>query len=100
MRSNPMANGAKANGTPTQGNAKPYAKMPANNVGTFPVSVGAGQHHSKFGNGVGPATAQNGTDQPKGAKANIPTGNRTDKAVKLGHTRHGVGEVPGYLRNN
>jgi hypothetical protein len=100
VRKNPMATGTKAIGTPSQGNGKPYAKLPANNQGTFPVSLGSGQHQSKFGSGVTPSTAQGGTSQSKGSKANVPTSNTTDKNVKLGHTKHGVGEVPSYLRNS
>lgn len=98
MRSNPHARGANLAGTPKKGDSKPDANMPANNHGTFPVSLGT-THNSKFGKGVGPSQAQSGSSQSStGGKANMPANNVTDKKVVLGHTKHGVGEVPGYLK--
>jgi hypothetical protein len=98
MRSNPNAHGAHKSGTPRTGDNKADADMPANNHGTYPVKLGAGQK-SKFGQGVQPGTAQKGAVQPKGSKANMPANNTTDRSVKMGNTKHGVGEVPGYLKS-
>ena len=88
---------ARQGGTPAKGVRKAGANLPANNVGTFPVSLGS-THSSKFGVGVGAKAAQGGLTQSKGSKANMPANNKTDKAVKLGTTKHGVGAVPGYLK--
>lgn len=98
MRSNKLVHGVNQPGTPAKGDARPDANMPANNHGTFPVKVAAGQK-SKFGAGVGPGTSQGGSNQSStGGKANMPANNTTDKKVVLGHTKHAVGEVPGYLK--
>jgi hypothetical protein len=96
---NKNATPAKAAGTPSTGNAAPYAKLPANNNGTFPVKLGVGQN-SNFGKNTGPASAQKSAQQPKGsAKANLQTHNGPRTNVSLGTTKHGVGEVPGYLQH-
>jgi hypothetical protein len=97
MFKNTNAKAAKAKGTPVQGNNYPLANMPANNVGEFKLKLGGGQS-SKFGQGVKPATAQKGASQKGGTKAKMPANNITDKKVALGHTKHAVGEVPGYLK--
>lgn len=73
------------------------ANMPANNKGSFPVSLGS-THSSKFGSGVKPVAAQKGASQKGGTKAKMPANNITDKKVALGHTKHAVGEVPSYLK--
>lgn len=74
------------------------ANMPAINKGAFPVSLGS-THSSKFGAGVKPTAAQKGAKQSgKGGKANMSANNVTDKKVALGHTKHAVGGVPGYLK--
>jgi hypothetical protein len=99
MFKNKMAPGVEAKGTPNIGGGKADANMPANNKGTFPVKLGAGQK-SKFGQGVGMASAQKGADQKSGSKANMQANNVTDRTVKLGNTKHGVGNVPGYLKNS
>jgi hypothetical protein len=100
MRNNPMVKGVNLAGTPNKGDNKPDANMPANNHGTFPVTLAAGQK-SKFGTGTGPSTAQGGTAQSAtGGKANMPSHNAISKNVVLGHTKHAVGEVPGYLKGN
>lgn len=96
---NHNARTARADGTKKQGNNPPLAKMPANNSGTFPVSLGT-THKSKFGKGVGPSTKTSGASQQGkgGGKANQPANNVTDTKFALGTTKHGVGEVPGYLK--
>lgn len=91
MRNNSHATPAKASGTKATGNNKPFVNMPANNVGTFPVTMG-NTHSSKF-------AKQTSTGGAKAhGKANMPANNTTDKKVVVGHTKHGVGEVPGYLK--
>ncbi len=96
---NQNVTGVNLKGIPAQGVSKPSANMPANNHGTFPTKIGAGQHSSKFGNNVKPATAQKGVNQSMtGGKANTPANNITDNKVVIGHTKHGVGEVPNYLK--
>jgi hypothetical protein len=99
MFKNHNVSSARANNTPAKGVREPSANMPANNVGTFPVSKGT-THSSKFGTGVKPATQQKGSTQVgKGSsKANTPANNITDTKLPLGTTKHGVGEVPGYLK--
>ena len=99
MRKNLHSQGARASGTPRQGNVAGDGRMPAKNTGDFPVSLGT-THSSKFGHNVKPASAQQGAKQPKGSKAKMPANNVTDRAVKLGNTKHGVGSVPGYLRGS
>lgn len=98
MRKNPNVTPAKKAGTVKMGDAKPDANMPANNSGTFPVKLGSGQP-SKFGKSVGPGKAQQAVKQSKtGGTANMPAANGSSKNVALGTTKHGVGQVPGYLR--
>jgi hypothetical protein len=81
------------------GNPVPLANMPADNVGNRPVKLGAGQK-SSFGNGVSGGAKQAGATQPNSTpKANMPANNTTNQKVSLGNTMHGVGKVPGYLRN-
>jgi hypothetical protein len=99
MRKNHNVQPSRANGVRKQGNNPPLAKLPANNVGTFPVKLGT-SHNSAFGSNTGPSKGTNGVTQSKGSKANMPANNVTDKAVTLGHTKHGVGQVPSYLKNN
>lgn len=97
-RKNPNTTPARAKSAPATGNEAPYAKMPANNNGTFPVKLGSGEK-SSLGSNVGAASTTTGATQPAGPRANIPSNNTTDKHVTLGHTKHGVGQVPNYLRN-
>lgn len=88
------------------------ANMPANNVGTHSTSLGS-THSSSFkkaahnprsivGQGMDKPTTPNvgGDSGPVKGGSKMPTNNSTDKKVALGHTKHGVGEVPGYLRGH
>jgi hypothetical protein len=72
------------------------ANMPASNSGK--ASVPHGTRHSATSIAGGKTS---GAD-PKsgGSKPNMPANNVTDKKVNLGHTKHGVGEVPGYLKGH
>lgn len=89
---------SRSGSAPATGAGHPKVNMPANNNGTFPVSLGT-THNSKFGQGVKPMAAQGGSNQPKGSKANMPANNTTNNGPKLGTTHHAVGEVPGYLKH-
>lgn len=87
---------AKQAQTPRLGDAAPDAMMPANNTGTFPVKLGAGQKSKFAKNASKGVTAAN---QPTGSdKAKIPAHNGPRSNVQLGTTKHGTGSVPGYLR--
>ena len=89
---------SRATGTPSTGNSKPLANMPANNNGTFPYNTGT-THKSAFGQGVSAKAGNTGAKQTKSGGANMSANNITDNKVVLGHTKHGVGQVPGYLRS-
>lgn len=98
MRKNTLVEGTNRANTPNKGESTPGVNMPSNNHGTFPVNLGAGQS-SQFGKRTGPSTKTGGVNQSStGGKANMAANNTTDKAVVLGHTKHGVGQVPGYLK--
>lgn len=69
------------------------ANMPANNVGTHATPLGT-SHKSTF---LTPGPASKSTSHPSG-KPNMPAKNAPNSSVPLGTTKHGVGQVPGYLR--
>lgn len=88
------------------------AKMPANNIGTHAAPLGT-SHKSTFLKpgpvGAGISGRQDGsktTDTGKNSstsnngRPNMPANNVTDSKVVLGHTKHAVGTVPGYLRGS
>ena len=98
MRKNPMVQGIKAKGTPSKGDSSADANMPANNVGTFPVKLAAGQK-SSFGVGVNQKAGQAGYQQKSSSpKVNMSANNKTDNGPAMGTTHHAVGTVPAYLR--
>lgn len=99
MKHNHNARPAKAAGTPTKGNAKPLANMPANNVGNMPVKLGAGKPTSIVNSSNGKASGSVGTVDNIGAHVNSTNYINTGQKAKLGSTMHGVGQVPAYLRN-
>lgn len=88
---------AKADGNPKKGNGKPYAKLPANNVGTMPLPK-LGSHHgssivaNSMEKGVAPAK------QTSKGKQNLPTHNDGSSSIQMGTTKHSVGSVPAYLK--
>lgn len=96
---NQLTNGISLSGTGASGDSKPDVNMPANNVTNYPVKLGAGQT-SKFGAGTGMGKAQKAATQLSGSpKVNLQATNTFAKKAALGTTMHGVGKVPGYLRN-
>jgi hypothetical protein len=87
-------------------NPAPLANMPAKNAPVRSVPLGT-THSSQFAKkGNLPSKAANGNLQPQRAapatsgKPNLPTKNNITTHVPLGTTKHGVGQVPSYLRNN
>lgn len=87
---------SKADGTRATGNNKPLVNLPANNVGTYPVTLGAGQKNSKFSHSRGSGNTPASHNGPN--KANLSTHNNGQKTVPLGTRKHGVGGVPDYLK--
>lgn len=75
--------------------------MPAKNNGTFKPSLGT-THDSKFKQTAAgtPASKKGGSDASKvSAKVNMPANNVTNNTPAMGNTKHGVGQVPGYLKH-
>lgn len=100
MRKNPMVNGAKAHGVSASGNPNPKANMPANNVGMHSVKLGS--HKSSFAGkdaATKSASGRAGVVDGVGAHLNSQNYVNTGNKVQMGHTKHGVGTVPAYLRN-
>lgn len=92
---NKNVSSSQTHGTQAKGNSAPYANMPANNSTNYPVKLGSGQS-SKFAKSSGGGVSS--SSQSGSAKGNLPTHNGPSKKVNLGHTKHGVGQVPGYLK--
>lgn len=70
------------------------AQMPtANTPRGKSVPLGTTKGHSAILASSGANTANK-----KGGRSNMPTHNKTNSAPKMGTTKHGVGEVPGYLK--
>lgn len=89
MRKNPSV-------TPSSQGSGAKANMPANNVGTHSANTGT-THKSTF-TSAGP-NPRNITG-PIGS-ANMPAHNKTGtrgSRKNMGTTKHGVGQVPGYLK--
>jgi hypothetical protein len=87
-------------------NPAPLANMPAKNAPVRSVPLGT-SHKSQFAkSGSVPSKAANGNLQPQrpapatSGRPNLPSKNNTGTHVPLGTTKHGVGQVPSYLRNN
>lgn len=70
------------------------SNMPASNKGS--ASVPHGTRHGKTA--IVGDTAKGHDPSMGGSKPNMPTKNKGNASVSLGHTKHGVGQVPGYLK--
>lgn len=67
--------------------------MPANNTPSGSVPLGSTKGKSAI---MASSGANVGSKHP--SKSNMPAHNKANSAPKMGNTKHGVGEVPAYLR--
>lgn len=71
------------------------SNMPAHNTGRANVPKGTRHGQPQVAPNNGPSSKNPSSG---GSKPNMPAHNVKNTGVSLGHTKHGVGQVPGYLK--